>query len=180
MSNSIHIFGASGSGTTTLGRALAEHLNYIHFDTDDYFWSPTDPPFTQKRETTLRQQHLMDDLTAHESWVLSGSLCGWGNVAIPSFDLVTYLWVPCVIRLERLRQREHERYGERITASGNMYEQSQAFLDWVASYDEGGLDMRSRQRHEKWLGTLPCPIICIEGEYTIEEQLDVLMMEIRQ
>jgi hypothetical protein len=40
--------------------------------------------------------------------------------------------------------------------------------------------MRSRQLHEEWLGMLPCPIICIEGEYTIEEQIDVLMTEIRQ
>jgi len=34
----IHILGASGSGTTTLGRALAERLQCPHFDTDDYFW----------------------------------------------------------------------------------------------------------------------------------------------
>jgi adenylate kinase family enzyme len=31
----IHILGASGSGTTTLGRALGEHLQYPHFDTGD-------------------------------------------------------------------------------------------------------------------------------------------------
>ena len=37
----IHILGASGSGTTTLGRALAERLQCRHFDTDDYFWLPT-------------------------------------------------------------------------------------------------------------------------------------------
>jgi hypothetical protein len=65
-------------------------------------------------------------------------------------------------------------------ASGDMYEKSQAFLDWAASYDEGGLDMRSRQLHEQWLGMLPCPIVCIEGEYFIEEQIDVLMTEIQQ
>ena len=34
----IHILGAAGSGTTTLGRALAERLQCPHFDTDDYFW----------------------------------------------------------------------------------------------------------------------------------------------
>ena len=41
----IHILGASGSGTTALGQALAEHLRCPHFDTDDYFWLPTDPPY---------------------------------------------------------------------------------------------------------------------------------------
>ena len=59
----IHILGASGSGTTTLGRALAERLQYPHFDTDDYFWLPTDPPYTQQRARTERAQLLMDDLT---------------------------------------------------------------------------------------------------------------------
>jgi adenylate kinase family enzyme len=33
----IHLIGASGSGTTTLGRALAQRLGYPHFDTDHYF-----------------------------------------------------------------------------------------------------------------------------------------------
>jgi adenylate kinase family enzyme len=180
MANRIHILGASGSGTTTLGHVLAERLNYTHFDTDNYLWLPTDPPTIEKRELTLRQKLLMDDLTTHQSWVLSGSLCGWGDITIPLFELVIYLWVPCEIRLERLHHREYERYGQRIMPGCDMYEQSQAFLDWAASYDEGGLDMRSRQLHEQWLGMLPCPIICIEGEYTIEEQIDVLMTEIRQ
>ena len=30
------------------------------------------------------------------------------------------------------------------------------------------------------LQTLPCPILCFEGEYSIEEHLDVLMVEIGQ
>jgi hypothetical protein len=42
----VHIFGASGAGTSTLGRALGERLALAHLDTDDFFWMPTDPPFT--------------------------------------------------------------------------------------------------------------------------------------
>lgn len=37
MINVIHIFGASGSGTTTLGDAIDETLGYKHLDVDDYF-----------------------------------------------------------------------------------------------------------------------------------------------
>jgi adenylate kinase family enzyme len=66
----IHILGASGSGTTTLGRALAAHLHFPHFDTDDYFWLPTDPPYTQQRERIERAQLLMNDVTAHDAWVV--------------------------------------------------------------------------------------------------------------
>jgi adenylate kinase family enzyme len=180
MIHRIHILGASGSGTTTLGRALAERLQCPHFDTDDYFWLPTDPPFTHQRERTQRQRLLMDNLTAHDSWVVSGSLCGWGDVAIPLFALVVFLWVPHDVRMARLRKREFARFGERILPGGDMYESSQAFLRWAASYDEGGLDIRSRRLHDQWLSTLPCPILCIEGEYTIEEPLAVLMVEIQR
>lgn len=98
---------------------------------------------------------------------------------MPFFDLVVFLWIPYDIRMERLRQREHERFGERILPGGVRYKSSQAFFAWAASYDEGGVDIRSRRLHEQWLGMLPCPIICIEGEYTIKEQLDMLMVEIQ-
>ena len=120
MIHRIHIPGASGSGTTTLGRALAVRLQCPHLDTDDYYWLPTDLPFTHERERTARQHFLMDTLTAHTSWVLSGSLCGWGDVAIPLFELVVFLWIPQNIRMKRLRQREHERYGGRMLPGGDM------------------------------------------------------------
>jgi adenylate kinase family enzyme len=180
MIHRIHILGASGSGTTTLGRALAARLECPHFDTDDYFWVPTDPPFTQRRERTERAQLLMDDLTAQDTWVVSGSLCGWGDVAIPLFELVVFLRVPHNVRMERLHRREHARFGERILTGGDMYEVSQAFLAWAASYDEGGLDKRSRQRHDQWLSTLSCPIIRFEEEYSLEEHLAMLTVEFLQ
>ena len=176
MTQRLHILGASGSGTTTLGRSFADHVQCSHFDIDNYFWIDTDPPFTDQREPTVRQQLLMNDLRAHESWVVSGSLCGWGDVAIALFELVVYLWIPPEIRMERLRQREMERYGERIIPGGDLYEKSQAFLDWAASYDDGGLEMRSRWLHEQWLSTLSCPIVRLEGEQSTAEQIEVLMV----
>jgi cytidylate kinase len=54
----IHIYGASGSGTSTLGRFLSEQLGYIFMDTDDYFWLPTNPKYTKKREKTDRLQMI--------------------------------------------------------------------------------------------------------------------------
>ena len=98
-------------------------------------------------------------------------------MAIPLFALVVVLWVPQEVRMARLHLREQARFGKRILPGGDMYESSQAFLARAASYDEGGLDMRSKQRHDQWLNTLPCPILCFEGEYTIEEHLAVLMVE---
>ena len=55
----IHIYGASGSGTSTLGRYLAEQFQYAFLDSDDYFWLPTDPKFTTKRPIEQRVPCLL-------------------------------------------------------------------------------------------------------------------------
>ena len=41
----IYLTGAAGAGVTTLGRALASTLQLPHFDVDDYYWYPSDPPY---------------------------------------------------------------------------------------------------------------------------------------
>ena len=43
----IYIYGASGSGTSTLGKYIRDKLGYFFMDTDDYFWQPTNPPYTK-------------------------------------------------------------------------------------------------------------------------------------
>ena len=41
----IIVFGASGAGSTTLGREIAQLLDFEHFDTDDYFFESSDTNF---------------------------------------------------------------------------------------------------------------------------------------
>jgi adenylate kinase family enzyme len=156
----VHIVGASGSGTTTLGRALARCLDCPHLDIDDYFWLPTVPPFTHKRSAPERHARLEADLSRHAGWVLSGSLCGWGDVFIPRFELVVFVSLPPAVRLARLLAREHERYAAAdIAPGGALHAAHQAFMAWAASYDDGGLEIRSQRLHEQWLAGLPCPML---------------------
>ncbi len=172
----IHITGASGSGTSTLGRALAEPRGCPHFDSDDYFWLP-DPPFERQRPQAEREALLLADLQRHESWVLSGSVSGWGDIAIPLFDLVVFLLVPGETRIARLRTRGRTRFGEAALApGGEMHEKHEAFITWAMAYDDGGLDMRSRRQHEQWLSALACETIRLEGERSVEENLRTLLV----
>jgi adenylate kinase family enzyme len=98
--NRIHILGASGSGTTTLGTALSEKLRIPHFDSDNYFRVKTAVSYTQKTDIQTRVENLGEDLLA-PAWGLSGSLCEWGDFAIPLFTMVVFLWIPQKLRLAR-------------------------------------------------------------------------------
>jgi len=94
----IHILGPSGAGTTTLGKAIAAELVIKHFDSDDFFWAKTKIPFTRKREKDVRIRLLKKALSGYKSWVLRGSMLGWGDFLLPEIDLIIYLYVPKNIR----------------------------------------------------------------------------------
>jgi adenylate kinase family enzyme len=176
----VHIVGAAGSGTTTLGRALAKRLGCPHLDTDDFFWLPSEPPFQHIRERAARQAMLGAELERHPGWVLSGSLCGWGDPFIPLFDRVVFLWVPPAVRLARLRARERARYGTAIDPGGPLHMAYEKFIAWAAGYDEG-LDVpeRCRRLHEQWLAALPCPVDRVMDAGSAEDHLETLMGGLR-
>ncbi|HEY7437378.1 MAG TPA: AAA family ATPase [Methylomirabilota bacterium] len=172
MPGRIHIFGASGSGTSSLASALAVRHGHRHLDTDDFFWLPTDPPYQQPRPREARLALLRAALVRSPSWVLSGSLCGWGDPLVPEFDLVVYLVVDTEVRLARLRAREAARYGRQAIAPGGArYAAHVEFLSWAGGYDTGGVEMRSRALHEAWLLTLPGAVLRLEGDRPVAEQL---------
>lgn len=166
----LHILGAPGSGVTTLGRALAQKLGIPHFDTDDYHWFTDDAlPYRRRRNPDHRRQLMVKDLDAHEAWVLSGALCGWGDVFIPRFDAVVYCWLPAETRLTRIQQREITRYGaNRLAPGGDLNTVFEKFCNWAAAYDEDSGNIRSRSRELEWLGSLSCPTLKIEEELPIE------------
>jgi hypothetical protein len=56
-----------------------------------------------------------------------------------------------------------------------MHQHFMDFLAWAAAYDQGGLDMRSRARHEQWLAGLGCPVVRYEGEMALPDILEDLM-----
>lgn len=175
----IHILGASGSGTTTLAKVFSEKTGYCHFDSDNYFWVPTPIPFTKKRSSEERVNLLRKDLEGTNEWVLSGSLCHWGDVFIPYFELVVYLYIPKGIRIQRLIEREKQRYGSEIEQNGSRYQLHKDFIEWASQYDDAGIDMRSKALHSIWLSNLSCPVLRIEGDRTVEERLNILLDAIK-
>jgi adenylate kinase family enzyme len=157
----IHITGASGSGATTLGAALAQDLLLRHEDADSYYWLPTSPPFKEKRCATDRLEMACRALHSEQGVVLSGSIYGWGFQVEDAFDLVVFLYLPAAVRIERLRRREIERYGAA----------DPAFLKWASEYDEGPSEGRSLAKHNAWLAQRTCPVLRLEQDQTVAERV---------
>lgn len=159
----LHITGASGVGTSSLAQNLAHLLHCSHFDTDTYYWLPTSPPFTSRRPVDERLARMRTDLDPNRPWILSGSLDGWGDLLIPQFDAVFFLTLDNDRRVERLRQREFERYGDDVMPGGPLHDKAEAFIEWASAYNKSDRPGRSLKRHEAWLAKLPCPVIRLEN-----------------
>jgi adenylate kinase family enzyme len=165
----LHLTGASGSGTTTLGRALASHWSVPHADADDYFWLPTSPPYVEKRPVAERLGLMRQLFLPRDAWVLSGSVLDWADELVDRFEAVVFLSTDNDQRLARLHAREHQRYGERIGPGGDREASHREFLDWASGYEDPAFDGRSRVRHEEWLAGLRCPVLRLDSSAPVAD-----------
>jgi len=160
----IHVTGASGSGTTTLGAAIANEFSLRHFDGDDYYWTLTTPPFQVKRDPMERLAMLKNDLRSCAGAVVSGSILDWGAEVEDEFGLIIFLYLPSHIRVQRLQSREIGRYGV----------VDEKFLTWAAQYDEGPPEGRSLAKHEVWLSQRRCPVLRLEGDASVSQRVELV------
>ncbi|WP_312298125.1 AAA family ATPase [Chryseobacterium sp.] len=177
----IHIFGASGSGVTTLGKALSEQLNIEYFDSDDFFWLKTEIPFTEKQNPEIRNTTVSDILHTTDNWIFGGSMIHWGENIFPPFDLVIFIYLPPEIRMERLRKREFERYGEEIITNPQRAGKFEEFLEWAKDYDHNtGIANRTLNAHREWLSGIDVPLLEISGDYPVSDKIKVILDRIKQ
>jgi len=177
----IHLFGASGTGVTTLGQSLAAKLNIDYFDSDDYFWIQTNPPFSHKRNREERNSLLLTDLNSVESWILGGSILYWDDNLLSDCDLIVFLYVSKDTRLDRLKKRELERWGDLINKDPAMQKKSDDFIAWAADYDDNtGIATRTLEAHRLWLDKINKPVLEIAGDLTNPQRIDIIIDKLKE
>jgi len=165
----IIVFGASGSGCTTTGCELARLLKFAHFDTDDLFFEPSDPPYITARPLDERKRLLQSSIK--NPFVISGCLREFGGFFDDVLSLAVFIKTPTAIRLERPDKREYAKNGERIRKGGDLYERHKWFMEYVSTYDDGGLETRSKTPQEAWAKNLKCPVLHVDG--TVDWRINV-------
>ena len=159
----IMVFGASGSGCTTLGRELARLLDFKHFDTDDYFFEQNNPPIEMKERPLNERISLLRPLLLKCNFVLSGCIREWGGAFDSMLSMAVFLITPTDVRIERADQRTFNRLGNRIRLGGDLYIQHRKFIDYIATYDNGGMKTRSLASQTAWANGLTCPVVRVDG-----------------
>lgn len=164
--NCIAIVGGNGSGKTTLGRRLADLYSLKHMDVEDYYFKESKIPYANPRTRDEVGELILADVKKYKRFVLS-AVCGdFGSEINALYDCVIYIQAPLELRMERVRKRAVDKFGERVLEGGDMYEQEQGFFEMVAS--------RTMDRTDEWLKTVRCPVIYIDGTKTVESNLELL------
>lgn len=174
MATGIMITGSSGAGKTTLGNALANQLGYTFVDIDEYIWrKDTAIPFSAMYAKTEKISRLQEAISNCVHFVMAGSMNSFHEHFDPCFELVVYLHADAQLRVKRVHERELGWFGERILEGGDMYEEHQKMLRNIAGYDEG-LGGCTRQQHERWMQSLSCKVIRLDGADPLEKNLTII------
>ena len=175
----ILIMGASCAGSTTLGIALGKQLGCVVFDSDEYFWEKSAIPFTVRRNPELRNKMIISDTAKQDNWIITGSMVSWGDVWLHIFNLVVFLYIPHHIRMQRLKTREIQRYGDQIFTDPIRAKLYQDFVQWASGYDDNTTNGRTLQVHETWLSKVSSPVLEIRGDTTVEERVELVLKKIK-
>ncbi len=167
----ILICGLNGVGKSTLGKALAEKLHFYFIDNEDLYFPKTNPNYIYDSLRTREEVEklLFSEIKAHDNFVFTSVKGDYGEV-IPFFKYAVLIDVPKNIRMQRVKNRSFQKFGNRMLLGGDLYEQEKSFFDLVNS--------RAENTVEEWVQCLNCPIIRVDGTKPIEENINLIMEQI--
>ncbi len=173
MGTGIIICGLNGAGKSTLGKAFAEKLHFYFIDNEDLYFPKTDPTYIYAAPRTREEVEklLLDEIEKHENFVFASVKGDYGENIYPFFQYAVLIDVPKDIRIERVRNRSFQKFGNRMLLGGDLYEQEERFFDFVKS--------RAENTVEQWIQSLECPIIRIDGTKPIDENINLVIEQIQ-
>lgn len=111
----ILICGMNGTGKSTLGRMLARRLNCVFIDNEDLFFAKEDAayPFANPRSREEAIRILEGKIARNNRFVFAAVKGDYGDKLIVALDCAVLIEAPKAIRMQRVRQRSYQRFGDR-------------------------------------------------------------------
>lgn len=169
MGTGILVCGLNGAGKSTLGRALAGRLGFHYIDNEDLYFPKTDPAYlyAAPRAREEVEKLLLHEIKEHENFVFTSVKGDYGADIVSFFRYAVWMEVPRDVRLQRVRSRSFQKFGDRMLPGGDLCEREERFFDFVAS--------RAENMVEEWAGTLHCPVIRVDGTNSVEENIAYIL-----
>lgn len=174
MKTGILLCGLNGAGKSTLGRALAQELRYHFIDNEDLYFPKKDPAYLYASPRTRQEVEvlLLQEIRKHPEFIFASVRGDYGKEVTSLFRYAILLTVPREIRLQRIRRRSLEKFGDRMLPGGDLYEQEERFFALAAS--------RAENTVEEWLPALSCPVIRLDGTRPVPENVKRLLEQLRR
>ena len=172
MGTGILMCGLNGAGKSTLGKALADKLNYRFIDNEDLYFPKTDPnyPYASERDSDEVERLLFEEIEKYKNFVFTSVRGNYGDPKHPFFQYAVLVEVPRELRLQRVKNRSFQKFGDRMMPGGDLYEHEKWFCDFVAA--------RSEDMVEEWLKGISCTIIRVDGTKSVEENVDFIIKQL--
>ena len=165
----ILICGLNGTGKSTLGRLLADRMEYEFIDNEDLFFPKADPSYTfsnpRSKEEVIRL--LEEKISGNNRFVFAAVTGDSGDRLIAALDYIVLIEVPRQIRSKRVRNRSYQKFGDRILPGGDLYDIESKWFSLT--------DSRPDTYVTDWLETVNCPVIRIDGTLPVEQNLDYII-----
>lgn len=169
MPNGIVITGLNGCGKSTVCKLLAEKLEYYSMDVEDYYFIKSDIPYSKFRTHEQTAKLMFDDIIKHNNYVLATVNCDWGEEITSTYKFAVVLNAPLDIRMQRIKKREYEKFGDRVLKGGDLYESQQKFHNKVLA--------RSEEHIAKQMKFIACPVLELDAALSINDIVDIIYKE---
>ncbi len=105
-------------------------------------------------------------------------MVSWGKEWESLFDLAIFIRLDNDIRMERLKKREFERYGDELKTNIERKRNYEAFINWANQYENPEFDGRSLRVHNNWIEKLDCKVLRIDGALELKKKVSMVLYEI--
>ena len=165
----ILLCGLNGVGKSSIGRILAKRMSYQFIDNEDLYFPKNDKSYMFSNPRSKEEViHILEEKISKEDKFIFVAVKGnYGEKFLAQIDYVILVEVPKKIRMDRVKMRSAQKFGDRILADGDLAEKENAWFSLVNSRPENYVT--------EWLEMVKCPIIRIDGTLPIEENVDYLL-----
>lgn len=157
MEERVILCGGNGAGKSTLGRRLAGELGWPFFDIETYYFpdAGADYPYGTVRTRAEVTGLLLADLRAHSRCILAAVKGDYGPEVEGLLTCAVLLSAPKELRLERVRRRSYQKFGDRMRPGGDLYAREEGFFRMVEGRPRGDV--------EAWLETADIPVLRVDA-----------------